>query len=82
MDTPPYPWFIWRLIPAKVEGRSTPPGSSSETPGSNFPPSYDGDATDGQSSARSQHMESECDDFGTIVTEIITTRRRYRVADP
>ena len=34
-----------------------------------------------QSSAREQHVGSERDDFGTVVTEvtIVTTRKRYRV---
>ena len=79
--TPPYPWFMWRLIPAMLEGRFTPSGPSSETLGSGSPPSYAGDTT-GRSS-RTQHTESECDDFGTVVTEvtIITTRKRYRVED-
>ena len=58
----------------KVESASTPPGSL---------PSYDGDA--GQSSTRTQHTESEHDEFGTVVNEVtvvtITTRKKYRVED-
>ena len=68
--------LMWKLIPVKIK--------ASETMGQGSPPSYEGDST-GQSSARTQHAESECDDFGTIVTEVTTTttttRRRYRVED-
>jgi hypothetical protein len=66
----------------KVEDAFMPSQSSSETLGSGFPPSYDGDAT-GQSSTRAQYAESEQDDFGTVVTEVttVTTRKRYRVED-
>ena len=32
-------------------------------------PSYDGGIT-GQSSTHTQHAESECDGFGTVVTEV------------
>jgi hypothetical protein len=79
----PWPSRIWKLIPVKVEGIFTPSQPSSETLGSGFPPSYDAEATVGQSSTRAQHAESERDDFGTIVTEVttVTTRRRYRVED-
>ena len=79
-------WWIWRLIPVKVEAEnvSTPPRSSSEMHGPGSLPSYDEDTT-GQSSTRAQHAESERDAFGTIVTEVtttvITTRKRYRVED-
>ena len=71
---------VWKLIPVKLEGAS--PRQSPETLGSGSPPSYDG-ARPGQSSARTQVVESEHDDFGTIVTEVttITTRRRYRADD-
>ena len=75
---------IWRLIPIKAEGVSTPLQQSSETLDSGLPPSYSGD-TPGQSSTESQHAESERDYFGTIVTEVtttvVTTRKRYRVED-
>ena len=73
---------IWRLIPIKAEGVSTPLQQSSETPGSGLPPSYSGDVP-GSSSTQAQHAESERDDFGTIVTEVtvVTTRKRYRVED-
>ena len=74
--------LMWKLIPVRVEGMFTPLQSSSETldPGS-LPP-YCLDATR-RSSARAQHVESERDDFGTIVTEVttVTTRRRYRIED-
>jgi len=71
--------LMWKLIPVRVE-----PRSSNETEGQEFPPSYEGD-TAGQSSTRTQRAESERDDFGTVVTEVTTvttsTRRRYRVDD-
>ena len=82
--TQSYPWWIWKLIPVKVEGASTSSQSSSEPSGSGSPPSYDGDTT-GQSSTRTQNTESERDDFGTIVTKVttttttVTTREKYRV---
>ena len=78
------PWWIWKLIPVKVEGTPASSQSSSEASGSGSPPSYNGDTT-GQSSTRTQNTESEHDDFGTIVTKItttstiVTTRERYRV---
>ena len=75
---------IWRLILIKAEGVSTPLQQSSETPGSGLPPSYSGDVP-GPSSTRTQHTESEYDDFGTIVTKVtttvVTTCKRYRVED-
>ncbi|KAF9783532.1 hypothetical protein BJ322DRAFT_1110426 [Thelephora terrestris] len=74
------PWQTWRLIPVKVEGTFTPSQVLSGTLGSSSLPPYDGDAS-GQSSTRAQQAECECNDFGTIVTEVITTRRRYRVED-
>ena len=53
-----------------------------EPTGRESPPSYEGD-TNGQYHTRTQHAESDRDDFGTIVTEVttVTTRRRYRVED-
>ena len=70
---------MWKLIPVKVE-----PRSSTETAGEETLPLYEGDPI-GQSSTRTQRAESERDDFGTIVTEVTTvttsTRRRYRVED-
>ena len=76
---------IWKFIPVNIdnaEGTFTPSQSSSDPLGSGPLPSYDGGTT-GQSSARTQHTESDRDDFGTIVTEvtIVTTRRKYRVED-
>ena len=74
----------------EVKGVFAPSLSPSETLGSGSPPLYDGDAT-GQSSARAQHVESEHDEFGTIVNEVtvvtttststVTTRKKYRVED-
>ena len=73
---------MWRFVPVRTEGMSTPSQSSSESLGLGFLPPYSGDAT-GQSTTHAQHAESERDDFSTIVTEVttITTRRRYRVQD-
>ena len=85
---------VWRLIP--VEAESTPILSSS-LPGnldSGSLPSYDGDMS-GKSATRTQSVEFERDDFGTIVNEVtvvttntitntkntVTTHKRYRVAD-
>jgi len=75
-------WQTWGLIPVKVEGTITPSQSLSETLSSGSLPPYDRDAT-GESSAHTQHMESEGSDFGTIVTEVttVTTCKRYRVED-
>lgn len=46
-------------------------------------PPYEGDR--GRSSTRAQRVESEQDEFGTVVNEVTvvttTTRRRYRVED-
>ena len=72
----------------KVEDAPTPSRPLSEKLDSGSLPSYDGD-TAGQSSARIQQVESEQDDFGTIVNEVtvvtttstVTTRKRYRVED-
>ena len=66
----------------KAEGPFTPSQPSSETLDSDSLPSYHGDVA-GQSSTHDQHVESERDHFGTIVTEVttVTTRRRYRVED-
>ncbi|KAF9649746.1 hypothetical protein BDM02DRAFT_3128113 [Thelephora ganbajun] len=80
------PRRIWKLIPVKVEGVFTSSQSSSGTLGSGPLPPYDGDAT-GQSSTRTQHVEPEHDEFGTIVkeitvvTSIVTTHKKYRVGD-
>ena len=70
----------------KVEAEDvfTPAQPSSETLGLGPLPSYDGGIT-GQSSTHTQHAESECDGFGTVVTEVtttlVTTRKKYRVED-
>jgi hypothetical protein len=60
----------------EVEDKSDTP---SESFGSGLPP-YDGNEF-GQSSARTQNVGSEHDDFGTVVTElnVVTTRKKYRV---
>ena len=64
--------------------------SQSLPAGSGSLPPYDGD-TAGQSSVCTQHVESENDEFGTIVNEVtvvtttststVTTRKKYRVED-
>ncbi|KAF9649752.1 hypothetical protein BDM02DRAFT_1746022 [Thelephora ganbajun] len=78
-------WQMWRLIPlnSKTEGIFAPSQLPSETLGSGPLPSYDRDVTGQSASTHAQHMGSERDDFGTVVTEvtIVTTRKRYRVKD-
>ena len=68
----------------RVEGISAPPRSSAERLGSGSLPPCALDLT-GESSTHGQHVESERDDFGTVVTEVTTvttsTRKRYRVED-
>jgi hypothetical protein len=58
---------MWKLIPLETKEESPP---------------YEEHAT-GQTSDRTQHTDSDRDDFGTIVTEVTTvtttTRRKYRV---
>ena len=78
-------WQAWKLIPVKVESTSTPLVAS--PPPRNLDscsfPSYDGGIT-GQSTIRTQHVESKRDEFGTIVSEVtfVTTHKIYRVPDP
>jgi hypothetical protein len=79
-DAPRETWRIWKLLPVKVEGVSTLPRALSEVLGSGSPPSYNGGATE-QSSTRIHHADSERDDFGTIVTEVTTITKRYRLED-
>ena len=81
-DTPPRAaWRIWKLIPVKVGGVFTPSQSSFGVFDSGSLPSYDGNTS--QPPTRTQHAESERDEFGTVVTEvtIVTTRKKYRVED-
>ncbi|KAF9649750.1 hypothetical protein BDM02DRAFT_3113175, partial [Thelephora ganbajun] len=86
IDSERLPRRVWKLIPVKVEGVFTSSQSSSGTLGSGPLPPYDGDAT-GQSSTRTQHVEPEHDEFGTIVKEVtvvtstVTTHKKYRVED-
>ena len=67
----------------KTGGASTPLRPLSETFESVFLPSYEGDA--GQPSTRTQRMELEHDELGTVVNEVtvvtstVTTHKRYRV---
>ena len=71
----------------KVEGALAPPRSSFGTLESGSLPSYEGDA--GESSTLAQRVESEQDEFGTVVNEVtvvtttstVTTRKKYRVED-
>jgi hypothetical protein len=69
----------------KVEDAFTPPRSSSGTLEPGSLPSYEGGA--GQSSTRTQYMESEPNELGTVVNEVtvvtttVTTHKRYRVED-
>ena len=79
-------WRVWKLIPVKVEGASTSSQLLAEILGSGSPPLYDGD-TAGQLPTHTQNVESERDEFGTIVNEVtvttttVTTRKKYRVED-
>lgn len=71
----------------KVENTPSPSQLLSERLGSGSPPTYDGHATEPESSTRTQHVESDHEEFGTIVNEVtvvtttstVTTRKRYRV---
>lgn len=87
VDTEPVAWRIWKLVPVKMDDvfkSSQPPSEVGSLP------SYD-EGTTGQSSTHVQRVESENDEFGTIVNEVtvvttvtnstITTRKRYRVGD-
>ena len=73
----------------KVESASAPSLSLSGNPGLGSLPSYDGAVTE-QSTTRTQHVESGDDVLGTVVNEVtvvttnstVTTRKKYRVADP
>ena len=84
-ENEPVPWRIWKLIPAKVEEKFASSQSPSGTLGSGPLPPYT-EETLGRSST---HIESEQDEFGTIVNEVIvvtttstvTTRKKYRVED-
>lgn len=77
--------WIWKLIPVKIDGRSEPSQTSSETLGPGSLPTYDGNATAEQPSTCAAHVESEHDEFGTIVKEVTvvttTTYKKYRVED-
>ena len=81
----PLSWWIWKLISVRVEGVTfTLSRPLSETVGSGSLPLYDGLTTvQPPGPAHAQHVESERDEFGTVVTEVtvVTTRKRYRVED-
>ena len=83
-DSDRLPQRIWKLIPVKAEGAFTPSQSLSEQLDSGSLPSYEGDVA-GQSSTRARHVESDHDEFGTIVKEVtvttITACKKYRVED-
>ena len=77
-------WQTWKSTPAKVEGTSTPSRVLSERLGSGFPrfriPSSVQWGGNRSLPTRAQHAEREHDDFGTIVTEVITiTAIRKRI---
>jgi len=74
-------WRIWKLIPVKVEGSFTHAQLPAETVISGSLPPYNGNQW--QAIAHAQHVESERDEFGTVVTEVtvVTTRKKYRVED-
>ena len=57
---------MWKLIPSETAQE--------------FPPLYEEEAT-GQPPPQVQRVELGRDDFGTILTEVTTTRRKYRVED-
>lgn len=71
-------WQVWKLIPVEAESVDTPDLLSSET--FDFLPRYDGNGT-GQSSTPVQRVGSKRDDFGTVVTEITITRKKYCIED-
>ena len=71
------PWQVWRLILVEV----IPPQRPYEEIGLGLLPPYD-ENEPGQPPAHAQHVERERDDFGTVVTEITITRKKYRVEDP
>ena len=80
-DDTGHAWQTWRLIPVKSsEGAFMP----LQLPLVRVPLFHTNikDAT-GEPSTRTQHLESESDDFGTMVTEVttVTTRKRYRVQE-
>ena len=81
-------WQIWKFIPVRVGSVFTPLRSPHENLGSGSLPPYDADTT-GQPPTHTQRVETEHDEFGTIVNEVtvvtttntVTTRKRYRVED-
>lgn len=78
---------VWKFIPVKVENALSPSQLLSDILGSGSPPTYDGQATEPETSTRTQNVESEHEEYGTVVTEVtvvnstITTRKKYRVED-
>jgi len=82
-------WRVWKLIPVNVENAVPPSQLLPDKLGLGSPPTYDGRTTEPESSTRARHAESESDEFGTVVNEVIvvtttstvTTRKRYRVED-
>lgn len=77
---------MWKLVPVKTDAAFASSQLPSEPLGSGPLPPYN-EGTTGQSSTRAHRMESEHDEFGTIVHEVtvvtstITTRKKYRVED-
>jgi len=87
----PSPWQIWKFVPVKTDDAFKSPRSFPEADGSAPLPPYDEDPT-GESSSRTEHVESVQDGFGTTVTKVtvvttvtkstVTTRKKYRVENP
>ena len=79
---------MWKMIPVRVENAAVPPPPLFGNPGL-APPPHDGAVTE-QTTTRTQHIEPGDDELGTVVNEVtvvttnstITTRKRYRVAEP
>ena len=69
-------WQVRRLIPVEA----IPPQPPYEELGLGPLPPYDKNES-GQPPTHAQHFEQERDDFGTVVTEITITRKKYRVED-
>ena len=72
------PWQRWKLTLIQAQSSSKIPGLGS------LPPYDESEEVPGQPSTGTNHTaESERDDFGTVVTEVtvVTTRKKYRVAD-
>ena len=82
-------WRVWKLIPVNVENTVSPSQLLPDRLGSIPPPTYEGHMTEPDSPTHVRRVESEHEEFGTIVNEVtvvtttstVTTRKRYRVED-